>query len=212
MRLYDYLRIDHFRGLDRFWDIPFGESAKAGEWTKAYGEEILNSVDKKRLIAEDLGVIDDGVINLLNATGLPGMKVLLFAFDGNPSNPYLPQNVNENSVAYVGTHDNNTAYGYAKSLSGDDFKLFAKRVNEVIPNGALKVKTKKQVAPALIETALSSKANLVILSFADLVNLDDNYRINTPATVGNWTVRYKPEHFTADLALNLKKLTKKYKR
>lgn len=209
---YDLLRIDHFRGLDRFWSIPFGESAKAGEWTKAYGEEILSSVNRKNLIAEDLGIIDDGVINLLKATGLPGMKVLLFAFDGNPSNPYLPQNIKPNSVAYVGTHDNDTAYGYAKSLSKDEFKLFAKSINEVLPDGATKVKTKKDAPSALVETALSTDANLVILSFADLLGLDNTYRINTPSTVGNWTVRYKKEHFTSELAKRLKTLTEKYGR
>ena len=209
---YDLLRIDHFRGLDRFWSIPFGESAKAGEWTKAYGEEILSSVNRKNLIAEDLGIIDDGVINLLKATGLPGMKVLLFAFDGNPSNPYLPKNIKPNSVAYVGTHDNDTAYGYAKSLSKGEFKLFAKSINEVLPDGVTKVKTKKDAPSALVETALSTDANLVILSFADLLGLDNTYRINTPSTVGNWTVRYKKEHFTSDLAKRLKTLTEKYGR
>ena len=209
---YDLLRIDHFRGLDRFWSIPFGESAKAGEWTKAYGEEILSSVNRKNLIAEDLGIIDDGVINLLKATGLPGMKVLLFAFDGNPSNPYLPQNIKPNSVAYVGTHDNDTAYGYAKSLSKDEFKLFAKSINEVLPDGVTKVKTKKDAPSALVEIALSTDANLVILSFADLLGLDNTYRINTPSTVGNWTVRYKKEHFTSELAKRLKTLMEKYGR
>ena len=209
---YDLLRIDHFRGLDRFWSIPFGESAKAGEWTKAYGEEILSSVNRKNLIAEDLGIIDDGVINLLKTTGLPGMKVLLFAFDGNPSNPYLPKNIKPNSVAYVGTHDNDTAYGYAKSLSKDEFKLFAKSINEVLPDGVTKVKTKKDAPSALVETALSTDANLVILSFADLLGLDNTYRINTPSTVGNWTVRYKKEHFTSELAKRLKTLTEKYGR
>lgn len=212
MSRYDLLRIDHFRGLDRFWAIPFGESAKAGEWTKAYGEEILTSVNRKRLIAEDLGVIDDGVINLLRATDLPGMKVLLFAFDGNPNNPYLPCNVTEKSVAYVGTHDNDTAYGYAKGLDKENFKRFAKSINSVLPVGAQRVKSKKQVAPALIEVLLSTKASLTVISFADLVNLDNKYRINTPSTVGNWTVRYKKEHFTNQISNNLLALTKKYKR
>ena len=209
---YDLLRIDHFRGLDRFWAIPFGESAKSGEWTKAYGEEILLSVNKKRLIAEDLGVIDDGVINLLKATNLPGMKVLLFAFDGNPNNPYLPKNIPPLSVAYVGTHDNDTVRGFVNNLSDEQFSQFKNSVNAVLPSGAKKVKGRKCVAPALIETALSTQANLVILSFADLLNLDNEYRINTPSTVGNWTVRYKAEHFTTELCENLKTLTKKYKR
>ena len=212
LQRYDLLRIDHFRGLDRFWAIPFGESAKAGEWTKAYGEEILSGFNKNRLIAEDLGVIDDGVINLLKTTGLPGMKVLLFAFDGNPNNPYLPKNVTKNSVAYVGTHDNNTAYGFAKNLTDEEFKRFLSNINGVLPKGVTKVKTKKQVAPALIETLLSTDANLTVISFADLIPLDDAYRINTPSTVGNWTVRFKEEYFSEDISSNLYALTKKYKR
>lgn len=209
---FDLLRIDHFRGLDRFWAIPFGESAKTGEWVKAYGEEILSSVNKKSLIAEDLGVIDDGVINLLKATGLPGMKVLLFAFDGNPNNPYLPKNVSENSVAYVGTHDNDTALGYAKSLTAEEFKCFSSSVNAILPDGVNKIKTKKDVAPTLIEVALSTNANLTVLSFADLIGADNSYRINTPSTVGNWTVRFKKEHFSKELAKRIFNLTKKYGR
>lgn len=209
---YDLLRIDHFRGLDRFWAIPFGESAKAGEWTTAYGREILSKVNKNRLIAEDLGVIDDGVISLLKDTELPGMKVLLFAFDKNPNNPYLPKNVTEKSVAYVGTHDNDTAYGFVKKLTPEEFKQFSSSLNSVLPKGATKVKGKKQVAPALIETLLSTKASLTIISFADLLCLDNTYRINTPSTVGNWTVRFKPEHFSEGLASSLLSLTKKYKR
>ncbi len=209
---YDILRIDHFRGLDRFWAIPFGESAKSGEWTKAYGEEILLSVNKKRLVAEDLGIIDDGVINLLKNTGLPGMKVLLFAFDGNPDNPYLPQNIPALSVAYVGTHDNDTARGFVNGLNDEQFASFKNSVNSVLPVGVKKVRGRKCVAPALIETALSTSANLVILSFADLLNLDNEYRINTPSTVGNWTVRFKQNHFSDDLCKSLKSLAKKYGR
>ena len=209
---FDLLRIDHFRGLDRFWSIPYGEKATCGEWVKAYGEEILTSINKKRLIAEDLGVIDDGVIALLEKTGLPGMKVLLFAFDGNPNNPYLPKNIIPSSVAYVGTHDNNTAYGYAKSLTSEEFLKFKSNVNSVLPKGVKKVKTKKDVPTALVETLLSTNANLTILSFADLAVLDDKYRINTPSTVGNWTVRYEKSLFTQELSEKLLALTKKYKR
>ena len=209
---FDLIRIDHFRGLDRFWAIPYGESAKCGEWQQAYGKEILSLVNKNRLIAEDLGVIDNGVINLLKDTGLPGMKVLLFAFDGNPSNPYLPKNITENCVAYVGTHDNDTAYGFAKSLDAEGFKSFAKNINAVLPVGSKRVKSKKGVAPALVEALLSTRASLTVISFADLVGLDNSYRINTPSTVGNWTVRYKNEFFTNELEEYLKALTLKYKR
>ncbi|MBE5742352.1 MAG: 4-alpha-glucanotransferase [Clostridiales bacterium] len=212
LKTFDLVRIDHFRGLDRFWAIPYGESAKAGEWTKAYGEIILKEMPKNRLIAEDLGVIDDGVIALLEKTGLAGMKVLLFAFDGNPDNPYLPKNIGYNSIAYVGTHDNDTAYGYVKTLSKEEFNVFLKSVNSVIPKGAKKVTSKKGVVNALIETLFNSEAKLVITTFADLNCLDNKFRINTPSTVGNWTVRYPEKYFTDELSKTLLELTQKAKR
>ena len=211
LKRYDLLRIDHFRGLDAFWAIPFGKSAKEGMWLKADGREILKNFDS-RLIAEDLGVIDDGVKDLLTATGYPGMKVLLFAYDGNADNPYLPENIGENSVVYVGTHDNDTAYGYAKSLNKKEFAAFIKRVNASLPAGVKRIRGKKEVANALSETAYSSRAKLAVISFADVLGYDDTYRVNTPSTVGNWTVRYKKEDFSEKTAEYLLKLAKKYGR
>lgn len=208
---YDYLRIDHFRGLDRFWAIPIDMPAKDGKWLPAPGREILKNFNN-RLIAEDLGVIDDGVRDLLKTCGYPGMKVLLFAFDGNPNNPYLPSNVEKNSVCYVGTHDNDTAYGYAKSLSAEAFKEFKRRLNAALPKGVAPVKTKKDVAAALTELAFSTKSDLAIINFADVIGADNRYRINTPSTIGNWTTRYKKADFTPENASRLKLLAKKYKR
>ena len=210
LKRYDLVRIDHFRGLDRYWLI-YGDTAKEGKWVKGYGKEILKPF-KNRLIAEDLGVIDDGVKKLLHSTGYPGMKVLLFAFDGNPANPYLPENIERNSVCYVGTHDNDTAYGYAKSLDSQSFKEFKARVNEVLPSGVNKIKTKKDVAPALIELAYSTDSDLVILNFADVLNFDNRYRINTPSTVGNWTTRFTTSDFADEIREKLYALTKKHKR
>ncbi len=209
-RRYDYVRIDHFRGLDRFWAV-YGDTAKEGKWVKAYGKEILKPF-KNRLIAEDLGVIDDGVKELLAATGYPGMKVLLFAFDGNPSNPYLPKNIEKNSVCYVGTHDNDTAYGFAKSLSAASFKEFKSRINECLPKKIERIENRKEVAKTLVELACFSPSNLVIYNFADLLCLDNRYRINTPSTVGNWTTRYEKSLFSPNLSEYLLSITKKYKR
>ncbi len=211
LKRYDLLRIDHFRGLDRFWAIPYGKSAKEGEWLPSFGREILKPF-KNRLIAEDLGTIDDGVRNLLSETGYPGMKVLLFAYDGNPNNPYLPKNVCENSVVYVGTHDNDTAYGFAKSLDKDNFIKFKNllKTNSIVVGA--NVRHKKDVAPFLIENAYATKSKLVVISFADVLNFDNSYRINTPSTVGNWTVRFKTEDFSDEKSNYLKTLAEKYKR
>lgn len=208
---YDLLRIDHFRGLDRFWAIPSGRPAKEGKWLPSDGAQILKPF-KNRLIAEDLGVIDDGVRELLKKTGYPGMKVLLFAFDGNGENPYLPRNIENKSVCYVGTHDNDCANGYAKKLNGEDFARFKKRVNEVLPPNAKKLKKRKDTASVLTETAYSTKSELVIISFADAAELDDKYRINTPSTVGNWTTRFTKQLFSEELSSRLLALTKKYRR
>ena len=211
LKKYDYIRIDHFRGLDRFWSIPLGKSAKEGKWEKASGREILKTF-KNRLIAEDLGVLDDGVLDLLRFTGYPGMRVLLFAFDGNPENIYLPKNVERNSVCYVGTHDNDTAFGYAKKLNPKEFSVFKQRVNEVLPKGVEKIKKKAEVSTALIETAYSVKSEITIISYQDILGYDNNYRINEPSTVGNWVVRFTKKDFTEETSERLKFLTEKYKR
>ncbi|MBO4323338.1 MAG: 4-alpha-glucanotransferase [Clostridia bacterium] len=211
LKRYDYLRIDHFRGLDRFWEIPFGSPAKDGKWQAASGREILKTF-KNRLIAEDLGTLDDGVHDLLRFTGYPGMKVLLFAFDGSADNLYLPKNIGKNSVCYIGTHDNDTALGFAKKLNAKEFATFKKRANAVLPKGADRITKKADVSATLIETAYSTRANAAIISYADVLGLDNRYRINEPSTVGNWAVRFKETAFTAETAKKLKDLVKRYKR
>ena len=206
---YDLVRIDHFRGLDRFWAIPYGEKATAGEWEKADGREFLTKFSPKRLIAEDLGTIDDGVRSLLKETKLPGMKVLLFAFDKNPNNPYLPENVDYNSVCYVGTHDNDTAYGYIKSLNKADFLYLRREVAKRLNEKATCFKSAKSLAFGLTDLLYTVNSKLVISSFADLCGLDNAYRINEPSTMGNWRVRFKKELFTDELAARLLTLSKR---
>ncbi len=121
LRLYDVVRIDHFRGFDEFWAVPYGsENAINGRWLPAYGKELFQKINERlgsiNIIAEDLGIITDSVVKLKKDLGFPGMKVLQFAFDGNPCNPYLPDNYEENSVAYTGTHDNDTLKGWFEKL------------------------------------------------------------------------------------------------
>ena len=211
LKRYDLLRIDHFRGLDRFWEIPYGKTAKFGRWVNADGREILKNF-KNRLIAEDLGCLDDGVKDLLKTTGYPGMKVLLFAYNGDGENLYLPKNIGRNSVCYVGTHDNDTALGYAKSLKNEEFKVLKERVNASLPKGIEKVRARKDLAGALVELAYSTKADTAIISYADVLGKDNSYRINEPSTVGNWAVRFKGKDFSPETAERLKRLAEKYKR
>lgn len=209
---FDLVRIDHFRGLDRFWAIPQGEKAINGNWVKADGEEILSSFTKNNLVAEDLGTIDDGVRKLLASTGIPGMKVLLFAFDKNPNNPYLPENVTENSVTYVGTHDNDTAYGYIKSLDGENYSYLRGEIAKRLRVAPSSISGKRALASALVETAYSVKSNLVVISFADACRLDNRYRINRPSTLGNWKVRYNSDLFSDELAEELNLLASRHSR
>lgn len=203
---FDLVRIDHFRGLDRFWSIPKGKSAVCGEWKDADGYRILKNAPKNRLIAEDLGVIDDGVRTLLARTRLAGMKVMLFAFDGNPYNPYLPENITENSVSYIGTHDNDTAVGYVAALSHEKRLALRREVAKRAGVKASDLTSVKKIVETMISVLYGVKSRLVVLSFADVCLSGNAYRINTPSTVGNWRVRFKKESFTDELAAKLKKL------
>lgn len=207
LKRYDLVRIDHFRGLDRFWAIPYGKKAVDGEWEKADGKEFLPEFPREKLIAEDLGTIDDGVRELLKTTGLKGMKVLLFAFDGNAANPYLPENVEYNSVAYVGTHDNDTAYGYIKSANKAKYAYLRKEVAKRLGEPVGQIKSARSLAYAFTDLLYSLKSQLVISSFADLCALGNEYRINKPSTLGNWRVRFKKELFTDELAARLADLS-----
>lgn len=113
LRLFDIVRIDHFRGFDRFYAIPADATdAKGGSWLPAPGAELFMGKEKCNIVAEDLGVIDDGVLEMMKKTGYPGMKVLEFSFDGSPYNPYKPTNYDENCVAYTGTHDNTPLFAF----------------------------------------------------------------------------------------------------
>ena len=130
-RQFDIIRIDHFRGLDRYYAIPAGnQTAEEGEWLPGPGMRLFNEIKRRlgdvEMIAEDLGEMDAGVLRLRERTGFPGMKILQFAFDGNDDNPYLPRNIEENSVVYTGTHDNDTTLGLLKEMSEAEFASFKK--------------------------------------------------------------------------------------
>jgi len=176
------LRIDHFRGLEAYWAIP-GESEDGakGEWRKGSGAALLEAINTKLghlpLVAEDLGLITPEVTALLEQFGLPGMKVLQFAFDGMPDNPYLPGIFGENSAIYTGTHDNNTTLGWFETLSMEEKERLA-IYTDLSGN---------DMPWPLIRLAIESESRLAIIPMQDLLSLDSDARFNTPGTTyGNW--------------------------
>lgn len=206
-KLYDLVRLDHFRGFDEFWAVPYGsENAVKGRWLPAHGKEMFQKVNEKlgsvNIIAEDLGIITDRVIELKKTLGFPGMKVLQFAFDGNPDNPYLPANYEENSVAYTGTHDNDTLKGWYEKLrdEGKSYVLKSLNIQENLETD--------QIVFKMIEALYDSKARLCIVPIQDFLALGSEARINTPSTLGNnWTWRLKPSMLTQELAEKIRNIT-----
>jgi len=210
--LYDVVRIDHFRGFDEFWAVPYeAESAVMGKWFPAYGREMFEQVIKKtgrlNIIAEDLGIITDRVTELKNKFDFPGMKVLQFAFDGNRLNPYLPQNCEENAVFYTGTHDNDTLKGWFRRLDEDTkaYVLSSLNINSDL--------NEEKIIDKMIESVLESNAVLAVIPLQDYLHLDSSGRINTPSTLGgNWTWRVKKEMLTDELTDKIRLMAIKSKR
>lgn len=220
LTIYDYIRIDHFRAFDRYYEIPAdAENAINGEWVEANGKDIIDAVhtqvDHSKIIAEDLGIIDDGVRDLLKHSGYPGMKILSFAFDGYDGNLYLPKNVTENSVCYTGTHDNDTLLGLLKGANENDKRNIKLGVKNSLK--LLKIKgstaSDKGLLKSIIELGFACKSNLFILPMQDVMALGTEYRINEPGSVKkqNWAIRIK-KVTQEKYAKELKQLTKKYHR
>ncbi len=187
LKLYDVVRIDHFRGFESYFSIPATDTtAKNGKWVKGPDMALFRQFKKDigedlPIIAEDLGFLTPAVKKLLKNTGYPGMKVLQFAFDGDNNNDYLPYNHQKNSVVYTGTHDNDTIIGWTQSASEQEVKLAEQFFNTTKNNSFNWV---------MIRAALSSTADTCILMMPDLLGLDSKGRINTPSVVGgNWDWR-----------------------
>ena len=221
LSVYDYVRIDHFRAFDRYYEIEFGAvDATVGEWIKVPSDELFTAihktVDKSRVIAEDLGIIDDGVRELLKKVGYPGMKILSFAFNGEKDNLYLPENVNENSVCYTGTHDNDTLMGLIKNATEWDKQNLTRGVADSLESLNIKcnVDTEEQLARAIIELGFKCKSKIFIMPFSDVLLCDSEYRINEPGTVKsqNWSVRFTQKDFKKSVAKRLKNLCVKHAR
>lgn len=208
-RLYDVVRIDHFRGFDEYYFIPYGDTtAEFGHWEKGPGYDIFKvmkeKIGKKPVIAEDLGFLTPSVISLVKKTGYPGMKILQFAFDSREESDYLPHNYSNNSVVYTGTHDNDTTMGWYDSLNRQD-KAFAKRY--------LNIKAKKEIYWEFIRAALSSVADTAIIPVQDYLGLGSEARVNMPSTLGNnWKWRLRDGQLDDSLAERIREITKLYGR
>lgn len=215
--LFDIIRIDHFRAFDRFYAIPAGaQTAREGKWLDGPKAALFKDMKNYQIIAEDLGIIDDGVRKLLKDTGYAGMKVFSFAFDGNEENEYLPCYYNENSVAYTGTHDNDTLRSFILGMAKDERKAFEKQTEKqcLLADVAYITESIDDEIESIIELLLSSKANTVILPMHDILCFGEEARLNAPSTVSqnNWTFRFIEKDFKRKKATWLKALTEKYNR
>ena len=215
--LFDSIRIDHFRAFDRFYAIPVGaETAREGKWLDGPKAALFKDMKSYQIIAEDLGIIDDGVRKLLKDTGYAGMKVFSFAFDGNEENEYLPCYYNENSVAYTGTHDNDTLRSFILGMEKDERKAFKKQTEKqcLLADVAYITESIEEEIESIIELLLSSKSNTVILPMHDILCFGEEARLNAPSTVSqnNWTFRFTEKDFKRKKAAWLKELIEKYDR
>ena len=207
-KLFDAVRIDHFRGLESYWAIPANsDTAKVGQWEKGPGMDLLRVLtgwfSGITYIAEDLGILTDAVHDLRNESGLPGMKVLEFAFSG-PDNAYLPHNYQPHCICYTGTHDNDTAVGWYTHATEEE-KAFAKAY--------LGADDAESVRRALLRAGQGSVAELFVAQLQDYLGLGSEGRINVPGVAeDNWCWRMRPGMTTPALAEEIKELTHAFSR
>jgi len=210
-KLYDVVRVDHFRGFDEYYSIPYGnKTAEKGKWKKGPGYDIFktfaNELGKLDIIAEDLGYLTPSVLKLVKDTGYPGMKVLQFAFDSREESDYLPHNYSNNCVVYTGTHDNNTIKGWYMTLSKKDKKLALDYMDNAM-------KEPGRINWDFIRLAQASVAKLCIIPIQDYIGLGSEARINTPSTMeNNWRWRMSEKDVDKRLVKKIYNLTKLYGR
>ena len=205
-KLYDVVRIDHFRGFESYYSIPYGaETAIGGHWEVGPGIDLFHTINKKlgekQIIAEDLGTVTDAVIKLLKDSGYPGMKVLEFAFDPREATDYLPHSYDKNSVVYTGTHDNETLVQWYKGLDKESKAFAEEYINSRTPA--------KEKYWDFIRLAMMSVSNTCITPVQDVMGLGAEARLNHPSTLGmNWKWRMKPEMISDELSAKIYALTK----
>lgn len=208
--LFDTIRIDHFRGFESFWEVPYGaEDAVNGKWTKGPGMKLFDKIAQVfgdvDIIAEDLGFQTDEVVELIKATGFPGMKILQFAFDPESDNDYLPHNHDRNCIVYTGTHDNKTVRDWIET---------APKISREYAVEYLKLDDEEEgYSWGMIRGAWGTNAYLAIAQMQDFLDLGVEGRMNEPATLGNnWTWRVLKEQLTDKLAERISRLTWIYRR
>jgi len=202
---YDVLRLDHFRGLESYFAIPYGaKSAKGGRWRPGPGKEFIDMVGKAfpdaNIIAEDLGFLTDEVRQLLAYSTYPGMKIIQYAFDDREVGDYIPHKYEANSIAYPGTHDNDTIRGWSRNAQ----RACIREAMDYIG-----VQHKKDLPRGMIQLAFESASNLAIIPMQDWLELGSHARLNTPSTVGgkNWRWRMRKKALKPELAEEIAKLT-----
>ena len=207
--LYDVVRLDHFRGFEAYWSVPYGDTtAKNGKWIKGPGLDFVNAVKKAlpklSIIAEDLGFLTQEVLDLRDESGFPGMKVLEFAFDSREPSEYLPHTYIQNTVCYTGTHDNMTMRQWFETAPADAVK-YAREY--------MCLSEKEGLVTGVIRTALGSVSDLCIIPLQDWLDLGGDARMNFPGTTGNnWVWRTLPGSCTEALANKIYGLTRLYGR
>lgn len=210
-KLVDIIRIDHFKGFDAAWEVPGGNpTAEHGEWVKAPGGELFKALGSAvgtplRFWAEDLGFMTPEAYQLRDEFDLPGMRILQFAFDGDPRNQALPHNYTRNSIVYTGTHDNDTIVGWWNSLQPDSqARAFCSKYLDTDGD---------EIHWHMIRAALSSIADTAVIPLQDVLGLDNKSRMNLPASLdGNWKWRFQKADLTDDVAARLREVTEIYGR
>ena len=209
-KLYDMIRIDHFRGFESYWAVPYGEeTARNGAWRKGPGEDFISalksSLPATEIIAEDLGILTEEVHSLRRFAGWPGMKILQFAFDAGSLSTYLPHNYDNNCVCYIGTHDNTPLLQWTEEADYADV-AFAKEY--------FGIREPESFSRGVIRGGMASTADLFIARMQDWLELGRESRINTPGTLGgsNWRWRMKSEMLRDELFWNMARMTYIYGR
>lgn len=206
-KLYDTLRMDHFRGFESYWEVEYGsENAIRGKWVKGPGMKLFNKIKEELgeldIIVEDLGYSTPEVTKLVKDSGFPNMKVLQFAFNPYDESQHAPHSFDKNCVVYTSTHDNQTIIGWFDTLPKDIFQYSVKY---------LKLNYDEGLNWGVIRGAWASTANLAIATMQDFLGLDDKARMNVPGSLGdNWTWRLRKGQLTDDLAYRIRELTKMF--
>ena len=199
--LYDVVRVDHFRGFDEYYSIPYGdENAKRGHWEKGPGMDLFHALrealGEQAVIAEDLGYVTESVKKLVEDSGFPGMKLLEFAFDSRESGDYRPNTWTENTVCYTGTHDNQVLKDWFLEIEDADRQMAADYVGKTVEELLA-----MDYVDFFIKLTLNSRSNTAIIPYQDYCHKGKEARVNKPSVLGcNWSYRFQKEDFTKEMA------------